>query len=215
LQRLRLRLIEPSLDARIFGNLEMPVLQDLLVERGELGRVIRDMTIYETFIFNATIKHLTIAEYSLSMTEWLIPRFNHSPRLTYQKMDSILRLTPNLTTLYLCPGVFMSSLVLKNLATGEFLPVLEKLAVSSATGWDIIYMVRRKNLVSTVPRSGPSGPSVLPVAFKHLRLCIMRYGLDEEEKVKLEGALNALRLLCGYSFRHVDIPRRESQPTTF
>jgi len=212
LQRLHLRLIEPSLDARIFGKPAMPVLEDLLVERGELGRVIRDLTIYETFVFNAPIKYLTIAEYSLSMTQWLIPRFNHSPRLTYQEMDGILRLTPNLTTLYLCPGVFMNALVLEKLATGEFLPVLEKLAVSSATGWDIICMVRRKNSEST----SPGGSSAAhPVSLIQLRLCIMRYGLDEEDKVALEGALKALHLLYGYTFRHVDIPRRESQPLTF
>lgn len=194
----------------------MPLLDDLWVERAELERVIRDMTIYEAFILNTTIKHLTIAEFSPSMTvQWLIPRFNYSPQLTYQEMDGVLHLTPNLTALYLCPGVFVSPLILEKLTTGELLPLLEKLTVSSATGWDIICMVQRKNFVSTLPYSGSSGPSILPVALNYLGLCIMRHGLDEEDGGKLEGALKALRLLFGYSFRHVDIPRRESQPPTY
>lgn len=217
LRCLRLRLFQPSQDARIFGSLHIPLLEDLWVEREELGQVIRDMTIYETLFagLEANITHVTIAEHTIPMTKWFIPRLNRSPRMTYQRLEGVLRLCDTLTSLFLCPGVFVQPLILGNIATGEFLPLLEQLGISSIEGWDIIWMVQRKNFALTFPDAGPSSSpttrSTRPVALIYLRLWTLGRGLSEADKQKLEDAATALGLAGGYTLLHIDIAHLEGR----
>ena len=220
-RRLRLRLIRPSRDDRIFTALRMPSLQELWLEREEKGRPIRDMSLYEMFLawLNAPLKHVTIAELFFPTTRFL-PRFNRTPRLMYQGMDDVFCSARNLTTLYLWPGVFMHPLILERVASGEFLPFLEKLAVSSVGGWDIVWMVQERNLAAMRPESGPSSNSASlvaamgrPVALNYLDLFVMGCGLDEGRVKKLQDAVRALLLPCGYLFRYVDIPQQGSFPS--
>jgi hypothetical protein len=190
----------------------MPVLEELWLEREEVGRPIRDMAIYERFLggLSAPLKHVTIAEHFIPMSRWFIPRLNRTSRLTYQDMEGVLRSARNLTSLYLCPGVFIHPLILEKMATGELLPLLEKLGVSSLSGWEVIWMVQRKNTASGLPHCGPSSHlastelrTAPPVALDYLWLCTMGHGSDEGDTKKLEEAITALRLLNGYSIRHV------------
>ena len=215
-RRLRLRLIRPSRDESIFTKLRMPSLQELWLEREEKGKSIRDMSLYEMFLvwLNAPLKHITIAEHFFRTTTRFFPRLHRTPRLIYQELDDVFCSAHNLTTLYLWPGVFMHPLVLEKVASGEFLPFLEKLVVSSVTGWDIVWMVQERNLASMRPESGPSSNSASlvasmrrPVALNYLDLFVMGCGLDEGRVKKLEEAVGALLLPCGYLFRYVDIPR--------
>ena len=212
LRSLRLRLLQPSQDARIFGSLYIPLLEVLWVERDEPGQAIRDMTIYETLLagVNANIKCLTIAEYTIPMArQWFIPWLNRSPRMTYQRLDGVLRSCNSLTALFFCPGIFIHPLVIEKIASGEFLPLLEQLGVNSVRGWDIIWMVQRKNFASTFPDSGPSSSPVVrslrPVALTYLRLFTMGCGLSAADVQKLEDAAMALDLARGYTMRHIDI----------
>ena len=71
----------------------------------------------------------------------------------YQDVDGALGTLQNLTSLSLCPSVFMNLLALDKLASGELLPFLEKLKVSSIKGWDIILMVGGKNFASEAKTS--------------------------------------------------------------
>ena len=71
----------------------------------------------------------------------------------YQDVDGTLGTLQNLTSLSLCPSVFMNLLALDKLASGELLPFLEKLKVSSIKGWDIILMVGGKNFASEAKTS--------------------------------------------------------------
>jgi len=221
LQRLRLKMFQPSQDTRIFGGLEMRVLDELWLEREELGKPNRDMAIYERFLggLNATLKHITIAEYFIPMPRWLTPRFSRwpGPQLTYQDMDGVLRSAHHLTSLYLCPWVFIHPLVLEKMATGEVLPLLEKLGVSSVSGWDVIWMVQRKNIASGLPQCGASSDSALsvvrtarPVALNYLSFYAVGSGLAKGDIQKLEEAIRALCLIDGYSIRHSSEP----QPTS-
>jgi hypothetical protein len=216
LRQLRIRLVRPSRDTRIFSKLEMPSLNELWVEREELGHAIRDTTIYEPLLANlsATLKSLTISEHSIPQSNCYIPRLNWSSRLAYQDVDGALRTSQNLTSLSLCPGVFVNPLVLNKLASGEYLPFLEKLEVSSVKGWDIILMVERKNFkfALTFPECGSSSESAAthPVALKYLSLFVIGYGSNESEERKLDDAALALCLVYGYAIRYMDIPKRES-----
>ena len=211
LRSLTLRLYEPSQDSRLFGSLDIPLLEILWVEREEAGRARRDMTIYETLIgsMNANLKHFTIAEFSIPTTRWFIPRLTRSPRITYQQLDGVVRSCRHLTSLFLDSGVFIDPLVLEKMATGEFLPFLEQLGISSVKGWDIIWMVKKKNFASTLPDSGPSSSPAIrssrPVALNYLRLSIMGCGFDETDIQKLEDAARALDLVRGYRIRPTDI----------
>jgi hypothetical protein len=103
----------------------------------------------------------------------------------------------------------MHPLVLDKVASGEFLPFLEKLAVSSVSGWEVVWMVQKRNLASM---SGPSSASLVapmarPVALNYLGLFVMGCGLDEGSVQELEYGVGALLLPCGYFFRYIDIPR--------
>lgn len=208
LRELRVCLVEPSRvgDMRMFRDLEMPGLKALWVEREELEHATTawNMTIYEPLLANlrATLNHLTIAEYSILPSDWYIPRLNRIPQLRYQDIDGALRTSQSLTSLFLLPGVFVTPLVLEGLASGELLPFLEKLGVSSVRGWDIVNMVLRKNLASTLPHSGPLFSSAVtrPVALNYLHLFVIGYaGSDISE---LDDAARALHLVCGYVIRH-------------
>jgi hypothetical protein len=214
-------MFHPSHDTRIFGDLEMGALQEVWLEREELGQPIRDMAIYEKCLggLNATLKHITIAEYFTPMPRWITPPLNSRPRLTYQDMAGVLGSAQHLTSLYLCPRVFLHPLVLDKMATGELLPLLEKLGVSSVSGWDVIWMIQRKNIASALPQCGTSSDSafvvrtVRPVALSYL--CFYSVGgLVENDKEKLEEAIRALGLLDGYSIRHIDTTGEEPQPPT-
>ena len=186
----------------------MRALEELWLEREELGQPIRDMVIYERFLggLNTTLKHITIDEYFPSISRWSAPPLNHRARLMYQDVDGVFCSARNLTSLYLCPKVFIHPLVLEKMATGELLPFLEKLGVSSVSGWDIIWMVQEKNIVSALPQCGPSSDSaspvartvVRPVALNYLCFCAVGCGLGE-----LEEAIRALRLADGYSIQHI------------
>jgi len=217
LRQLRIRLVQPSRDMRIFhkifSKLEMPSLNELWVEREELGHAIRDTRIYEPLLTNlsATLERLTISEHSIPQSGCYIPRLKRSSRLTYQNVDGALRTSQNLTSLSLCPGVFVNPLVLSKMASGELLPFLERLQVSSVNGWDIIFMVGTKNFASTFPEYASSSSAVTrPVALKYLSLVVIGYGSDETEEQELDDAAMALCMLCGYAIRHMDIPKRKS-----
>ena len=192
----------------------MPSLNELWVEREELGDGIWDTRIYKPFLANlsATFEHLTISEHSIPQSGCYIPRPNQSSRLLYQGMEGMLHKSQNLTSLSLCPGMFMNPLVLDKLASGELLPFLRRLDVSSVKGWDIILMVGRKNFTSTLPECGSSSGSVArhPVTLKCLSILVIGYGSDKSEKQNLDDTAMALCLVCGYAIRHMDIPKQES-----
>jgi hypothetical protein len=124
----------------------------------------------------------------------------------YQEFEGVFCSAHNLTTLYLWPSVFIHPLVLDKVASGEFLPFLEKFAVRSVSGWDVVWMMQKRNLASM---SGPSSASLVarPVALNYLDLCVMGCGLDEASVQELEYAVGALLLPCGYLFRYIDIRR--------
>jgi hypothetical protein len=209
LRCLRLRLVKPSLDARMFASLHIPLLEELEVERDEVGQTIRDMTIYETLLAgaNANIKRVTISEHAIPTTRWFLPWLNR--QIMHQRLDGVLRSCDHLTSLFLCPGVFIHRLMLDKLATGEFIPRLEEFGVSSVYGWDIIWMVQRKNLASTFPDSGPSlSPAARPtrpVALNYLHLSTMGCGPAKANAQELEDAATALDLARGYMIQHIDI----------
>ncbi|KIM47215.1 hypothetical protein M413DRAFT_422982 [Hebeloma cylindrosporum] len=220
LRHLRLRLIRPSRGGRTFPKLRTPSLESLWLEREEVGQAVRDTRLYETLLagLNASLKHITITEHSVPSTLLFLPQLKGGPRFMYQGLEGVLRSAHNLTSLYLYPGIFIHPVVLGKLASGEFLPFLEKLAISSVTGWDIIWMVQERNLVSTRPHSGgPSselGSLAAPmvrraVPLNYLSLLVMGCGLDQGSVQKLKHAVGSLRLACGYVLRYVDIPSRE------
>jgi len=214
LRKLRIRLVQPSQDTRMFSRkLVMPALDELWLERGELGQGIRDTTIYEPLlsILHMTLKHFTIAEYSIPQSNWYIPRLHRSSRLMYQDVDGALRISENLTSLFLCPGVFINPLVLEKLARGELLPFLKNIGISSVRGWDVVRMVQRRNLASALPEYGSSSGEVArrPVALEYLRLFVMGYALDASEVQELDYAAKALCLVHGYLIEGMDIPKRE------
>lgn len=211
-RRLRLKFIRPGRDTRIFSKLRMPSLQELWLEREEVGQSMRDMALYETLLtrLNAPLKHITIAEYSIPTTTYFLPRLDCTGQLMYQRLDGVFLSAHNLTTLYLYPGVFMPPLVLEKVASGIFLPFLEKIAVSSVSGYDIVWMAQERNLASTRPESSSNSGSLLapmvhPVPLNYLDLVVMGGGLDEGSVQRLQDAVRALLLPCGYLFRYVHI----------
>jgi len=127
----------------------------------------------------------------------------------YQRLDGVLHSCNHLTSLFLCPGIFVHPLILDKLSTGEFLPRLEEFGVSSVHGWDIIWMVQKKNFASRFPDSGPSSlpaaRSTCPVVLNYLHLSAMGCGLAKVDTQKLEDARTALDVASGYIIQGIDI----------
>ena len=141
----------------------------------------------------------------------------HTHVMCHMGVFSVFRSAHYLTSLYLCPGVFIHPLALGKLASGEFLPFLEKLAASSVSGWDIVWMVQQRNSVSTRPESGPSSnsaslvaPMSPPIALKYIRLFVMGFELDGAAIRNFKDALMGIRLSGGFSFLYADIRRQEA-----
>jgi len=165
------------------------------------------MDLYETLFsrLNAPLKHLTIGEHSFPMTTWVSPRVHLSPWLVYQGLDGVFRSAPKLTSLYLCPGVFMDPLVLEHLESGELLPLLEKLGVSSVSGWDIVWMVKGRNLASTRPESSNLlvAPMAPPVALNYLELFVMGWAKAVNRSFRMLWEHSVCVQICRYLLARV------------
>jgi hypothetical protein len=151
LQNLRLRLIDPTLDTRIFSRIHLTALChfriDLVQDRDEVGWV---MSIYENLLSKSsnTLKSLTFLDTPLVGAS------------SEQDLDGLFSMLPKLEHLHLPIGVYIPQNSADKIAQGILLPSLRTLDASSPIGLDVLGMVRRRNQLAYY-RSGWVGSSKL------------------------------------------------------
>ena len=151
LQNLRLRLIDPTLDTRIFSCVHLTALCrfriDLVHDRDEAGWV---MSIYENLLSKSsnTLKSLTFWDAQLAGAR------------SEQDLDGLFSMLPKLEYLHLPVGVYIPQNSADKIAQGILLPSLRILDASSPIGLDILDVVRRRNQLAYY-RSGWVGSSKL------------------------------------------------------
>jgi len=172
LQILHLRLIDPTLNTRLFSRIHMTALCQLRIEldRDEAGWM---MSIYQDLLSKShkTLKSLVFCDPSAEgdQTEGLTLIYN--PPRSQQDVDSLLSIVPNLEHLRLPIGVHIPPSTADKIAQGILLPSLKHLEVSSTVGVDIVDMVKRRNVLayrhpffvgSSKRRGGASSTPVYP-----------------------------------------------------
>ena len=151
LQNLRLRLIDPTLDTRIFSRVHLMALChfriDLVQDRDEVGWV---MSIYENLLSKSsnTLRSLTFWDAQLQGAS------------SEQDLDGLFSMLPKLEYLHLPVGVYIPQNSADEIAQGILLPSLRILNASSPIGLDILDIVRRRNQLAYY-RSGWVGSSKL------------------------------------------------------
>ena len=196
LRLLRLILLQPSKYPSIFGLLYLPALEEIWLERGELG-MRRNMSIYRKLVSasRATLKRIILNEFVLGPTS--AQSSASSPRrLVYKAVDGFFQFSQNITSLHLSTGVYLNPTTLEQLSTGKLLPLLEMLEVSTFNGWDIVSMVERRNTLSKhgISSSTSLGPQLQVCALAYLYLFVFAYDMDLRQRSYLEAAVAALDL---------------------
>ncbi|KIM36205.1 hypothetical protein M413DRAFT_31808 [Hebeloma cylindrosporum] len=150
-QHLRLRLIDPTLDTRIFSRIHLTALCTLRIE------LVQDrlkegwaMSIYKALLSKSrnTLKSLGFSDtpfrgYMDEEAEH--PTLFYTPSNRQQDLDELLASLPNLKHLHLPIGVYIPQNTADKIAQGILLPSLTSLDASSTVGVDILGMVERRN----------------------------------------------------------------------
>jgi hypothetical protein len=169
LQNLRLRLIDPTLDTRIFSRVHMTSLChlriDLVQDRRKTGWVV---SIYQKLLSKSSI---TLK--SLSFWDAPLQAYQRSPP---QDLDGLFVMLPKLQHLHLPIGLYIPQNSADKIAQGILLPSLRILDAYSAIGLDILDVVRRRNELayhrpgSSKLDSGAAGISIHPPIFSRVLL---------------------------------------------
>jgi hypothetical protein len=194
LRLLRLKLVRPRKAWNIFSLFRLPALEELCLERGEVGTR-RNMGIYRKLLSESrvTLKRLILNEFALpNPVQSSTTHFQR--RLLYQAVDGLLQLLENVTALHLSTGVYLNPTTLEQLSTGKFLPMLDTFEISTLNGWDIVSMVERRNTICKhgISSSSSQGPQFR--ALVCLYLFVDAYDMDQRQRGHLEVAVAALDL---------------------
>jgi len=191
LQLLHLKLIQPSKDRNVFELFHLPVLEELWLERGEVG-MRRNMGIYRKLVSasRVTLKRIILNEFTLSKPVQSSPP-HLQRRLVYQAIDRLLQFSQNITALHLATGVCLNPTTLEQLSTGNLLPMLDTLELSTLSGWDIVSMVERRNTTCKLGISSSTSHGPQFCAFAYLYLTVVAHDIETHS---LEVAVAALDL---------------------
>ncbi|KIM37701.1 hypothetical protein M413DRAFT_30641 [Hebeloma cylindrosporum] len=151
LQNLRLRLIDPTLDTRIFPRIHLTALSHLRIE------LVQDrlkegwtMPIYKKLLSKSSnvLKSLGFWDapfrgYRDEEAEY--PTLIYTPSSSHQDLDELFAILPNLQHLHLPIGVYIQKSAADKIAQGTLLPSLTSLDTSSTVGVDILGIVERRN----------------------------------------------------------------------
>ncbi|KAF8967239.1 hypothetical protein BDZ97DRAFT_1916854 [Flammula alnicola] len=188
LQTLRLRLIEPSNDHRMFSRLELPSIRELWMEVYDPNRG------WEMSVFMSMLKKsaATLQVLMLSDPKPAPDALGPAPQrdMSHTELE-LLNKVPNLRALHLPSRLFIPEPTMEMIACGQLLPLLETLKVSSLNGSHSLSAVAKRNLLVkyNLLERGASSPT------PHLRFPISYVLLmvPHEDKQVLEDQVAALQ----------------------
>jgi hypothetical protein len=212
LQTLRLRLLFPSEDTRLFSLLRFPALQFVWFEMHDQFQD-WDLALYTKLLraSTQTLRILRLTDYPASSTEpaqcivaadsELVIRRRHR-ETTYRSLEKLFEATPNLEQLNLPLGVYIHAPTLEKMASCALLPQLYSLELGAVNGWHVLSMVRRRHvahysLAQSVFAPGPSwqkmGYRLQPFGLRIVNVLVPHYGCGEDEQRALAAEARALR----------------------
>jgi hypothetical protein len=155
LKNLHIRLINPSLDRDIFTRIHLPALISFQIDLYD-SNVGWMMDIYHPLLCGSSRTLQTIAFLDLQgfeVTDGLAvqldgPRRN-TPRIQ-QDLESVFSILPMVRVLRLPFGLYIPKAAMELISVGKVLPLLESLEVASATGVDILTMVKDRNEIASL-----------------------------------------------------------------
>jgi hypothetical protein len=197
LQHLFLRLINPSLDTRLFSRVHLTALCHLQIELG-CSKERWAMSIYQDLLSKSrkTLKSLGFWDAPLQgdqNTETEGTSLVHNPPCS---LDGLFSMLPHLERIRLPEAVYIPPNAADKIAQGIFLPSLRVLEVSSTVGVDILDMVRRRNEVahhhpgwvgsseSRLDHGMVAGTGFSPTFFSNVRLFTASNNRSKVELVK-------------------------------
>jgi hypothetical protein len=215
LQNLRLRLIDPTLDTRIFSRIRMRSLChlriDLVQDRRKTGWVV---SIYQKLLSKSSNKLESLTFWDASLHGYDSENKERGPpTLVYsppQDLDGLFAKLPKLQYLHLPIGLFIPQNSADKIAQGILLPSLRILDASSTVGLDILDIVRRRNELafhrpgSSKLANGAAGIAIHPPILSHVLLLTSSDYLSkvELEKRYLESSSSSQR--TAFDIRYVD-----------
>ncbi|KAF8964572.1 hypothetical protein BDZ97DRAFT_1815717 [Flammula alnicola] len=195
LETLRLRLIYPTQDPRLFALLRFPNLRDLYIEMHDVFQD-WDMEMYTDILRRSTksLRYLRLSDFSRQGSNTPPPNRRHRDT-SYHELERFFTVVRNINFLHLPLSVHVHASTVEKLATGELLPRLTALELGSINGKDVVSMVKRRNerVLSHSLAPGPS--SSICTYLSVLYLAIPRSSCGPEEKRDFDKEVEVLRSL--------------------
>ena len=185
LQNLRLRLIDPTLDTRIFSRIHLTTLCHLRIDLvQDLDKAGWTISIYQKLLSKSrdTMKSLMFWDAPFrgyENNEMGGPTLVYSPPCSRNDLDGLFSMLPKLEHLHLPIGIYIPQNAADKIARGILLPSLRILDVSSTFGVDILDIVERRNELayyragcvgSSKLENGSARTDIYPPFFSHVLL---------------------------------------------
>ncbi|KAF9474745.1 hypothetical protein BDN70DRAFT_996866 [Pholiota conissans] len=212
LRTLRLRLLFPNRDKRLFSLLRFPVLRHLWID------IYGDFQHWHIPIYTRLIKASTNSLRELRLTDFnyhnpgeldddvdevgLERRYSEIPPHSIEALFEVIR---NVESLFLPVGILLHASTLNKIASCALLPYLEEIEVGALSAWPILSMIRYRRTRAVMSASlGAShasdvllpAPDDKPLAeFKYIYILIPFQGLTVAEEDALAEEMEDLESL--------------------
>ncbi|KAF8182529.1 hypothetical protein BJ912DRAFT_928558 [Pholiota molesta] len=147
LRTLRLRLLYPSVDTRLFSLLRFPSLQRLWLEMHDTFQD-WDLALYTKLLraSTRTLRRLYLIDYPSS--EGNSAGFKIKQRyseITPQTLEKFFKVVPNVESLHLPLGIYIHPQIVDKVASYTRLPMLRELDLCTIHGWYILSMAKQRH----------------------------------------------------------------------
>jgi hypothetical protein len=200
LRKLRLRLLYPSDDTRLFSILRFPSLQKLWIEMYD---EFQDWNIpmYMEMLKASTqsLRQLSLSDFSpdepnmaaQGIIESDAVRRRHRPT-TYHTLERFFDVIAQVEVLYLPLGVNIHACTVEKMASCALLPRLRALELGTINGRHIISMARRRHLYAVDASLRPGVCRLCPMSLESVTMFIPRHSEDKAALVQDAQALEAV-----------------------
>ncbi|CAA7269839.1 unnamed protein product [Cyclocybe aegerita] len=189
LKRLRLVVIDPTLEPTFFALLKMPILGNLKLERFDrrVG--------WQLWLLIPVLVHSSSSLRLLELKNFVLRREPGDPvptvrRSSYTELEAILEVVPRLEELRLAPDIVMHLPTLEKVASGGLVPQLRVLELFSTSSEQVVSMVQQRAF--GIGTSTCTGATLCRV-----NLMVKMEEVNEVMQKVLSTGLSGLIYVCG------------------
>ncbi|KAF8956205.1 hypothetical protein BDZ97DRAFT_1763958 [Flammula alnicola] len=207
LQRLRLRLIDPGNDHRIFSLLQLPSIRELRVELHDPSRG-WEMSIFTSMLEKSatTLQVLMFSDLPPPTVPDGAPPAPRRPQrdMSYTELEELFKTVPNLRALHLPLGLFIHAPTMEMIACGQLLPLLVTLKLSSLSGVRVPFAVVTRNALAKYNLRGLGTSDLAPRSLAAISYVFIMVPHQDEQVLKDQVAvLQGLGYLMDVEFNIV------------